>query len=88
VHYEPEFVWKVILMCCQSTSGRWRHCPGCGRERRLAPGRAVMAGHNRWDSAAWAMVRCEGSQQLPRPAGAPDAVAAQDPMPAGDGQAA
>jgi hypothetical protein len=52
-------------MCCQNTRGRWRQCPGCGRERRLASGRAVMCGHNRWDSATWSMVPCEGSGQPP-----------------------
>ena len=46
---------------------RWRLCPGCGRERRLAPGTAVMCPHNRWDSAAWAMVACEGSGEPPGP---------------------
>jgi hypothetical protein len=60
-------------MCGESTEGHWRQCAGCGRERLLAPGRAVMGGHNRWDSASWSMVPCEGSgrrPQQPRLAGA------------------
>jgi hypothetical protein len=64
-------------MCSQNSSGRWRLCPGCGRERRLAAGRIVMCDHNRWDSIAWAMAPCEGSGQAPRPAGRPSAGGAR-----------
>jgi hypothetical protein len=52
-------------MTCRRTRCWWRLCPGCGRERRLAPDRRVMCQHNRWDSVAWAMVPCEGSGQEP-----------------------
>jgi hypothetical protein len=50
-------------MCVDGARGLWRLCPGCGRERRLAPSRSVMCGHSRWDSASLAMVPCEGSGQ-------------------------
>jgi len=53
-------------MCRESSVGRWHQCPGCGRERRVAPGRAVMCEHNRWDSAGWSMVPCEGSGLSPQ----------------------
>ena len=79
-------------MCRENTEGRWRQCPGCGRERRLAPGRAVMCRHNRWDSATWSMAPCEGSGQPPRrlaPAGSTSAqVPASQVPPTGDGRAA
>ncbi len=79
-------------MRCQNKVGRWRQCPGCGRERRLAPGRAVMCGHNRWDSATWSMVPCEGSGQPARqlaPAGSTGAqIPASRVPPTGDGRAA
>jgi len=80
-------------MCCQSASRRWQLCPGCGHERRLASGRGVMRDHNRWDSAAWAMVRCEGSGQPRRSPDHASAAAARVPAalgnPApGDGRAA
>jgi hypothetical protein len=52
-------------MSRQAANRWWRQCPGCGRERRLAPGGTVMCDHNRWDSTAWAMVPCEGSGQTP-----------------------
>ena len=58
-------------MTRQAANGWWRQCPGCGRERRLARGGTVMCDHNRWDSAAWAMVPCEGSGQAPAPHDAP-----------------
>ncbi len=58
-------------MTCQASSRWWRQCPGCGRERRLARGGTVMCDHNRWDSAAWAMVPCEGSGQAAALHGAP-----------------
>jgi hypothetical protein len=58
-------------MTCQRTRCRWRWCPGCGRERRLARDRTVMCQHNRWDPAAGAMVPCEGSGQQPSPYDAP-----------------
>lgn len=54
-------------MTGQAANRWWRQCPGCGRERRLARGGTVMGDHNRWDSAAWAMVSCEGSGQAPAP---------------------
>jgi hypothetical protein len=53
-------------MSCQQENSRWRHCAGCGRERRLAPGGTVMGDHNRWDAAIRAMVPCEGSGQHPQ----------------------
>jgi len=53
-------------MSCQPENSRWRHCAGCGRERRLAPGGTVMCDHNRWDAAVRAMVPCEGSGQHPQ----------------------
>ena len=53
-------------MSCEQENSRWRHCAGCGRERRLAPGRTVMCDHNRWDAAVRAMVPCEGSGQHPQ----------------------
>ena len=54
-------------MSCQQENSRWRHCAGCGCERRLAPGGVVMCDHNRWDAAVRAMVPCEGSGQHPQP---------------------
>jgi hypothetical protein len=53
-------------MTRQVTACRWRWCPRCGRERRLARGGTVMGTHNRWDPATAAMVWCEGSGQPPR----------------------
>jgi len=64
-------------MSRQAANRWWRQCPGCGRERRLARGGTKMCDHSRWDSAAWAMVPCEGSGQAPAPHDAP----------AGEGQA-
>jgi len=55
-------------MTCPATTGRWRQCAGCGRERRLARDRDVLCDHNRWDQASGAMVACEGSGQEPVPA--------------------
>jgi hypothetical protein len=71
-------------MCSLNPTGRWQLCPGCGRERRLAAGRAVMCDHNRWDSIAWAMVPCEGSGQEPRSSG--HAGTSDDPVPAVQGK--
>jgi hypothetical protein len=56
-------------MTCQTAACRWRWCPGCGRERRLARGGTVMGAHNRWGPATAAMVRCEGGGQPPCPNG-------------------
>ena len=64
-------------MSRQAANRWWRQCPGCGRERRLARGGTVMCDHNRWDSAAWAMVPCEGSGQAPGPLNAPAAESEQ-----------
>ena len=54
-------------MTCHAATCRWRQCPGCGRDRRLAGDGKVMRDHNRWDPAIGAMVLCEGSGQEPRP---------------------
>ena len=59
-------------MTCQRTRCRWRWCPGCGRERRLARDGAVLCQHNRWDPVARAMVPCKGSGQQPVPGGTTD----------------
>jgi hypothetical protein len=56
-------------MSCEQENSRWRHCAGCGRERRLAPGRTVMCDHNRWDATVRAMVPCGGSGRHPLPDG-------------------
>jgi hypothetical protein len=56
-------------MTCQATTCGWRQCAGCGRERRLSRGGAVLCDHNRWDPASGGMVRCEGSGQEPGPYG-------------------
>ncbi len=61
-------------MTRQAASSRWRQCPGCGRERRLAVGGTVMREHNRWDPATWSMVRCEGSGREPAPQPARDSA--------------
>jgi hypothetical protein len=53
-------------MSHEQENGRWRPCAGCGRERRLAHGGAVMCDHNRWDEATRTMVPCEGSGQHPQ----------------------
>jgi hypothetical protein len=52
-------------MIFQASNGRWRQCAGCGRERRLNRAGTLIRVHNRWDSASWAMVACEGSGQEP-----------------------
>jgi hypothetical protein len=70
-------------MYWRNASGRWQLCPGCGRERRLAAGSAVICDHNRWDSIAWSMVPCEGSSQAPRSHGSGSAAAACVPAPRG-----
>jgi len=57
-------------MTCQAADRWWRQCPGCGRQRRLTQD-GTMCDHNRWDSAAWAMVPCEGSGRPPGPLPAP-----------------
>lgn len=54
-------------MTCERTRCRWRLCPGCGRERRLARDGKVLCQHNRWERALWAMVPCGGSGQEPIP---------------------
>jgi hypothetical protein len=64
-------------MTRQGANRWWRQCPGCGRERRLAQGGPLMRDHNRWDSAAWLMVPCEGSGQPPTPHSAPDRTGEQ-----------
>ena len=78
-------------MSWQTPGSGWCQCPGCGRERGLAPGGAVMCGHTRWDFAAWAMVPCEGSGRRPHPrdlpgTAAPRALAVPGARPAGDGR--
>jgi hypothetical protein len=74
-----------VWMCVPRTGSRWGLCPGCGRERRLARGGAVLCGHNRWDSAAWAMVPCEGSGRPPHPHDLSGAFAAQGAADRADG---
>jgi hypothetical protein len=58
-------------MTCHKVRCRWRVCPGCGHERRLARDGRVLYQHNRWEPAARAMVPCEGSGQEPIPADPP-----------------
>ena len=64
-------------MMCQAVDCWWGQCPGCGRERRLTQD-GTMCDHNRWDSAAWAMVSCEGSGQALAPLPTPG-TAGHDP---------
>ena len=52
-------------MTRRKIGSRWRVCPGCGHERRLAPDGRVMCRHNRWEPAVRAMVPCEGSGHEP-----------------------
>jgi hypothetical protein len=52
-------------MTCHKVRCRWRLCPGCGHERRLARDGRVLCQHNRWEPAMRAMVPCEGSGQEP-----------------------
>jgi hypothetical protein len=66
-------------MTPQTAACWWCWCPGCGRERRLARGGAVVRGHNRWDPATRAMVWCEGSGQRPRLNGLTQLVAEDVP---------
>ena len=68
-------------MTCQAANRRWRQCAGCGRERRLARGGAVMCDHNRWEPAAGAMVACEGSGREPAPLSVPGAAGGDPSLP-------